>query len=210
MRPKRNAPRFATSAALAGAVCVVAGVSGRAGTPAEPPADCSKAAIVHYAVNAPSAFEPNKRGLLYGVETHTPETRVWKMPGYNSCALVAHAILKKAGCGWAKYTADAKMIYAMAEAAGWRSTETQTGGCLVAWNARWKGSRARLGPDRARKGGIWFRHVGITTGAWTSVDNTGVLSRPMASFTLRPIQYEKPIFLCPVEAADKAQQASAK
>jgi hypothetical protein len=40
------------------------------------------------------------------VQTHSPETRIatksWYMPGFNSCALVFYAILKKAGCGWAR------------------------------------------------------------------------------------------------------------
>jgi hypothetical protein len=76
-----------------------------------PSADCSREAIIHYAKAAPSAFDAGNKGLLYGVQTHTPETRMttryWDMPGFNSCALVVHAILKRAGCGWAKYTADA-------------------------------------------------------------------------------------------------------
>lgn len=203
MRRARRVVYVLLGVALAGATLAIAIPPADVLPPADP-TDCSKQTIIHYAVKAPSTFEADKRGLLYGVETHTPETRVRNMPGYNSCALVAHAILKKAGCRWAKYTADAKAIYAMAEAAGWRPSATQTGGCLVAWNSRWNGARAHLGPsDGQRKGGTWFRHVGITTGAWTSVDNSGFLSRPAAFVTLRPIQYEMPVFLCPADPADK-------
>ena len=168
-----------------------------------PAADCSREAIVHYANAAPSAFEADKGGLLYGVKTHTPETRVktryWDMPGFNSCALVVYAILKQAGCGWAKYTADAKAIYDMAHGAGWRPSTVQEGGCMVAWNSKSEGSRSRIGDrqKQARRGNTRYRHVGIATGTLLSVDNTSWLSRPTAYFTFRPITYERPIFLCP-------------
>jgi hypothetical protein len=168
-----------------------------------PAADCSREAIIHYASAAPSAFEGGEQGLLYGVQTHTPETRVttryWDMPGFNSCALVVYAILTRAGCGWAKYTADAKAIYDMASGAGWRPAAAQQGGCIVAWNSRWAGARSRIGDrqKQTRHGGTRFRHVGITTGALLSVDNTSWLGRPTAFFTFRPIAYEPPIFLCP-------------
>jgi hypothetical protein len=168
-----------------------------------PSADCSREAIIHYAQAAPSAFEGDKQGLLYGVQTHTPETRVktryWDMPGFNSCALVVHAILKRAGCGWARYTADAKAIYDMAYGAGWRPSLVQQGGCMVAWNSKSAGSRSRIGDTQkqSRRGSTRFRHVGIATGALLSVDNTSWLSRPTTFLTFRPIAYEPPIFLCP-------------
>ena len=179
-----------------------------------PAADCSREAIVHYAKAAPSAFEPDKQGLLYGVKTHTPETRLktryWDMPGFNSCALVVHAILKRAGCGWAKYTADAKAIYDLAYGAGWRPSSAQEGGCIVAWNSKWDGTRSRIGDrqKQTRRGSTRFRHVGVATGTLLSVDNTSWLSRPTAFFTFRPITYERPIFLCPPGAA-KPEQAVA-
>ena len=176
-----------------------------------PAADCSREAIVHYAKAAPSAFDGDKQGLLYGVKTHTPETRLktryWDMPGFNSCALVVHAILKRAGCGWAKYTADAKAIYDMAHGAGWRPSAAQEGGCMVAWNSKSEGSRSRIGDrqKQARRGNTRYRHVGIATGAFLSVDNTSWLSRPTAYFTFRPITYERPIFLCPPGEASPQQ-----
>jgi hypothetical protein len=181
-----------------------------------PPADCSREAIVHYAKAAPSAFEGDKQGLLYGVKTHTPETRVktryWDMPGFNSCALVVHAILKRAGCGWAKYTADAKAIYDMAHGAGWRPSTAQEGGCIVAWNSRSEGSRSRIGDrqKQSRRGRTRYRHVGIATGSLMSVDNTSWLGRPTAFFTFRPITYERPIFLCPPGEASREQAGNPK
>jgi hypothetical protein len=181
-----------------------------------PAADCSREAIVHYAKVAPSAFEGDKQGLLYGVKTHTPETRVktryWDMPGFNSCALVVHAILKRAGCGWAKYTADAKAIYDMAYGAGWRPSKAQEGGCIVAWNSRSEGSRSRIGDrqKQTRRGSTRYRHVGIATGALLSVDNTSWLSRPTSFFTFRPIAYERPIFLCPPGEASREQAVNPK
>jgi hypothetical protein len=101
--------------------------------------------------------------------------------------------------GWAKYTADAKGIYDMAFEAGWRPAPVQEGGCMVAWNSKWEGKRPRIGDrqKQATRGGTSFRHVGITTGAWLSVDNTSWLSRPTTYLTIRPITYEPPIFLCP-------------
>ncbi len=173
----------------------------------EPPADCSKESIVHYAWRAPFVFEKDKKGLLYGVETHTAATRVGNIPGLLSCALVSYAILKKAGCGWVKYTADAKALYDMLAAKGWRRTDTQAGGCLVAWNSRWEGKRGRIGGDSGGgRGNVLFRHVGITTGSWISVDNTAVLSRPLPFLIWRPYRYELPIFLCPPQVAgEKAQ-----
>jgi hypothetical protein len=182
-RKPRNAQQF-----------LVAGV----GAAAEPVADCSTQAIVHYAAMAPSVFEKDKKGLLYGVETHTPATRVWKIPGFNSCALVVYAIMKRAGCDWVKYTASAKALYDNIAARGWRPSDTQRAGCLVAWNSRWKGDRERLGgAEERRKGGTLFRHLGITTGSWLSVDNTSALSRPSTFLTWRPYRYETPTYLCP-------------
>jgi hypothetical protein len=179
-------------------------------SPEPPAADCSRVAIVHYAKEAPGAFEAGNGGRLYGVQTHTPETRIttryWDMPGANSCALVVYAILKKAGCGWVRYTADAKAIYNQAYAAGWKPSETQEGGCMVAWNSRSDGPRSRIGDvqKQARSGTTLYRHVGIATGSWLSVDNTSWLGRPTRFFTFRPIIYESPIFLCP--PADTARQ----
>jgi hypothetical protein len=173
----------------------------------EPDADCSPEAIVHYAKQAPGAFEADKVGLLYGVRTHTPATRLttryWDMPGFNSCALVVHAILKRAGCGWARYTANAKEIYDMADKRGWRPSSVQKGGCMVAWNSRWEGSRRKIGAvqKQTNPGTTAFRHVGIATGAWLSVDNNSWRSRPTTFFTFRPISYQPPIFLCPPELA---------
>jgi hypothetical protein len=181
-----------------------------------PAADCSREAIVHYAKAAPSSFESDKQGLLYGVKTHTPETRVktryWDMPGFNSCALVVHAILKRACCGWAKYTADAKAIYDMAHGAGWRPSSAQEAGCMVAWNSRSEGSRSRIGDrqKQTRRGSTRYRHVGIATGALMSVDNTSWLGRPTAFFTFRPIAYERPIFLCPPGGDGPAQADNPK
>lgn len=163
----------------------------------EPSSDCSPEAITHFAIKAPAVFEKDKKGLLYGVKTHTPATRVGSMPGYNSCALVVYAILKQAGCRWAKYTANAKSMFDMARASGWRLSDTQTAGCIVAWNSRFKGKRPRIGDTRRRKGKVGFRHLGITTGSWMAVDNTSFRSRPEAFVTMRPIRYEWPIFLCP-------------
>jgi hypothetical protein len=166
-------------------------------------ADCSEQAIIDTAKAAPYAFEADKKGLLYGIETHTPETRVttryWDMPGFNSCALVVYAILKKAGCKWARYTANAKAVYDMAYEAGWRPATEQRGGCMVAWNSKWQGTRQRIGDrqKQGRSGSTRFRHVGITTGAWLSVDNSSWMSRPTTFFTIRPVTYERPIFLCP-------------
>jgi len=175
----------------------------------EPAADCSRQAIIHFASQAPYLFEKDKQGLLYGVETHTPETRISGMPGFNSCALVVHAILKKAGCDWAKYSANAKAVYDMAAGRGWRPTDRQEPGCLVAWNSKWKGKRERIGQQRrgGGKAGTLFRHLGITTGSWISVDNTSFLSRPTPFLTWRPIRYDPPFFLCPAEpsAAKKAK-----
>ncbi len=167
--------------------------------------DCSPEAIIHYAKKAPGVFEANNNGTLYGVRTHTPETRLttryWDMPGFNSCALVVYAILKKAGCGWAKYTANARDIYDMAYKSGWRPSTEQRGGCMVAWNSKWEGNRPRIGvaQKQTKSGRTSFRHVGIATGSWLSVDNNSWLSRPTAFFTFRPISYESPIFLCPPE-----------
>jgi hypothetical protein len=172
-------------------------IGAAAAAPSDPPADCSRESIIHYASLAPSAFEKDKKGLLYGVETHTPATRVKNVPGFYSCALVVYAILKKAGCDWVKYTADAKAIYDMVAAKGWRKADRQEGGCVVAWNSRSQGGRGRIGRDENRRGGVLFRHVGVTTGGWMSVDNTSFLSRPLAFFTWRPYRYEWPIFLCP-------------
>jgi hypothetical protein len=172
----------------------------------EPKPDCSTEAIVYYAQKAPSVFEVGKKGLLYGVKTHTPETRVtaryWDMPGFNSCALVVYAILKQAGCSWAKYTANAREIYDMAyKGGGWRPTDKQRAGCMVAWNSRKPGGRDKIGvaQKQAKPGTTAYRHVGITTGAWLSVDNNSLLSRPTSYFTFRPIAYSQPIFLCPPE-----------
>lgn len=169
--------------------------------------DCSPEAIVHYAQRAPATFEADKNGLLYGVKTHTPETRLttryWDMPGFNSCALVVYAILKEAGCQWAKYTANAKAIYDMAYKSGWRPSDVQKGGCMVAWNSKWEGSRARIGTrqKQVKSGSTLFRHVGIATGSWLSVDNSSWLSRPTTFITFRPVVYENPIFLCPPKLA---------
>ena len=170
-------------------------VSVAAAAVGEPAADCSREAIVHYAWQAPVVFEKGKKGLLYGVETHTPATRGGSRPGFNSCALVVYAILKKAGCGWLKYTADAKAVYDMALARGWRPTDKQEGGCIVGWNSRWDGKRPAIGIGESRR--VLFRHVGITTGSWLSVDNTGFLSRPLPFITWRPYRYSQPMFLCP-------------
>ncbi len=184
-------------------------ISSAIAAPDAPAADCSRGAIIHYAQLAPSVFEAEKKGTLYGVQTHTDETRLttryWDMPGFNSCALVVYAILKQAGCGWAKYTANAKGIYDMAYANGWRPSQVQEGGCMVAWNSKWQGGRARIGDrqKQAKGGNTRFRHVGITTGSWLSVDNSSWRSRPTTFFTVRPIVYEPPIFLCPPLKATK-------
>ncbi len=166
-----------------------------------PESNCSKEAIIYYADRAPSVFQKEKKGLLYGVRTHTKATRVDDMPGYNSCALVVYAILKKAGCRWMRRTANAKSIYDMAYKRGWRPSTVQNGGCLVAWNSRWEGKRARIGRgahvDPTKKRGVLFRHIGITTGPWVSVDNTAIYSEPSAFIMVRPIRYDPPMYLCP-------------
>ena len=166
----------------------------------ELPADCSREAIIRYAWLAPASFEREKKGLLYGVETHTSATRVGNNPGENSCALVVYAILKKAGCGWVKYTADAKGIYDMAVAKGWRPADSQEGGCIVAWNSLPDGPRPAIGREEGM-GRVLFRHVGITTSRWLSVDNTASLSRPLPFITWRPYRYRSPTFLCPPPVA---------
>jgi hypothetical protein len=188
----------------------LAGAAGAA-IKTEPVADCSHAAIVHYARQAPGAFEAGQKGMLYGVKTHTPETRAamryWDMPGFNSCALVVYAILRKAGCEWAKYTADAKAIYDMAFKNGWRPAKIQEGGCMVAWNSKWEGQRAKIGDvqKQTKRGRTRFRHVGITTGSWLVVDNNSWLSRPTTFIAYRPIVYEPPIFLCPPGPPDDSK-----
>ena len=179
-------------------------------TPSEPEANCSPDAIVYYAEKAPDVFNMAKGGLLYGVKTHTADTRVNDMPGYNSCALVVHAILRRAGCKWAKWTQDAKAIYDIAYDNGWRPSDTQEGGCLVAWNSQEPGSRPRIGrgkdvsKDRPRR--VLYRHVGIATGSWWSIDNTSYFSRPSAGITYRPFRYDPPIFLCPPKPKTKASE----
>lgn len=169
--------------------------------PKPPRANCSPKALVYYAEQAPANFQIEKSGLLYGVKTHTSATRVADMPGYNSCALVVYAILKKAGCKWAKYTASAKAIYDNAYKQGWRPSERQKPGCIVAWNSKQTGPRPRIGSGKHRKShlktGVLFRHVGITTGTWMAMDNTSYFSRPYGFITTRPIRYEPPLFLCP-------------
>ncbi len=168
-----------------------------------PPANCSTKSIVFYAERAPAKFQLEKKGLLYGVRTHTAATRVDNIPGYNSCALVVYAILKKAGCKWARRTANAKSVYDQAYKAGWKPTKTQRAGCIVAWNANSKGFRARIGRGFHRKKGqsrgVAYRHVGITTGAWMAMDNSSIFSRPSSFITTRPIRYEAPLFLCPTK-----------
>ena len=170
---------------------------------APPAPDCSRKALIYYANQAPAKFEREKRGLLYGVRTHTPATRVRDMPGYNSCALVVYAILKRAGCKWVRRTASAKSIYDQAWRAGWRPATEQNGGCLVAWNSRFKGSYPRIGRgvhrDPTKRGGVYNRHLGITTSAWMSVDNTSYRSAPSAFTVVRPFRYEPPLYLCPPE-----------
>jgi hypothetical protein len=163
---------------------------------AEPPANCSREAIIHYAWQAPTVFEMDKKGLLYGVETHTPATRMGNIPGFNSCALVVYAILKRAGCTWLKYTADAKGVFDMAVARGWRRTDRQEGGCIVAWNSREEGKKPAIGRD-GRGERVLFRHVGITTGNWLAMDNTSLLSRPQPFITWRAYKYTSPMYLCP-------------
>lgn len=182
---------------------VIYGAAAQSEAPEDVKADCSPKSIVHYAKAAPDVFEYDKKGLLYGIKTHTPATRLttrfWDMPGFNSCALVVYAILKRAGCRWARYTANAKAIYDMAYRAGWKPASSQRGGCIVAWNSRWQGTRARIGSTQKQvKGGSTaFRHVGITTGSWLAVDNSSWRSRPTRFLTYRPIMYETPFFLCP-------------
>lgn len=170
-----------------------------------PKADCSRDAIIYFAKKAPENFQEDKKGLLYGVRTHTNatavDTPIGRFAGFNSCALVASAILRKAGCRWMRITANAKAVYDAAYGAGWRPTIFQDGGCIVAWNARWDGKRTRIGRGiHARtmpKNRVMFRHVGVTTGPNLSVDNSGITSRPSESTTFRPIRYEAPIYLCP-------------
>jgi hypothetical protein len=166
----------------------------------EPAPDCSREAIAHYAWRAPFVFERDRKGLLYGVETHTAVTRVGNTPGVLSCALVVHAILKRAGCGWAKYSPDAKAVYDMALAGGWRRTNTQEPGCIVAWNSRQEGKRPPIDRSEGPRS-VRFRHVGITTGRWLAVDNTSSLSRPLPFFTWRPYRYQTPTFICPPKEA---------
>ncbi|MEM7620740.1 MAG: hypothetical protein AAF228_09830 [Pseudomonadota bacterium] len=205
MSSKRvDSRRFVGAAAtgLGGGLSGKSGAHRRQKTVGTPRASCSPEAIVYYADRAPINFKAEKRGLLYGVKTHTAATRVADMPGYNSCALVVYAILKKAGCRWARYTANAKAIYDMAYKQGWRPSNVQKPGCLVAWNSKQYGNRARIGRGVHRKKdarkGVYYRHVGISTGSWMAMDNSSYFSRPSAFVTTRPIRYEPPIFLCPV------------
>ena len=172
-------------------------------TPPKP--DCSPGAIIYYAKKAPGNFQPDKKGKLYGVRTHTNatavDTPIGRFDGFNSCALVASAIMRKAGCRWMKITANAKAVYDMAYSNGWRPTPQQTGGCIVAWNARWEGDRPRIGrgdhSNTMPKNRVMFRHIGVTTDTDISVDNSGIMSEPSESSTYRPIRYEPPIYLCP-------------
>jgi len=194
-------------------VFVRAGVAPEKG----PPADCSTKAIVHYAENAPENIGTSRNGTLYGVKTHTSATRVGTTEGYNACALDVHAILKRLGCKWARQTANAKSIYDMAWKQGWRPTSVQRAGCIVAWNSRTPGPRARIGrgkhKDKTKKKGVLYRHVGVTVGNWMSMDNTSYSGRPSAGITLRPVRYTSPMFLCPSEnprAARKSKKRSRK
>ena len=170
-----------------------------------PKANCSPQSIIYYAKKAPENFRADKKGLLYGVQTYTNatavDTPVGRFAGFNSCALVASSIMRKAGCRWMSITANAKAVYDSAYRNGWRPSERQTGGCIVAWNARWEGKRPRIGRgDHSKamaKNKVMFRHVGVTTNDGISVDNSGILSAPSETSTYRPIRYEPPIFLCP-------------
>ncbi len=191
----------------------------RAGVAAEQAAeaDCSPSSIVYYAERAPENFDASRNGTLYGVRTHTSATRVGTTEGYNACALVVHAILKKAGCRWARYTANAKAIYDMAWKRGWRPSEVQKAACIVAWNSRTPGPKARIGRgahrDKTKKKGVLYRHVGVTVGNWMSMDNTSYSGRPSAGITIRPIRYDAPMFLCPPEnrsAQRKSKKSSRK
>ena len=170
-----------------------------------PKANCSRKAIIYYAKKAPENFKEARKGLLFGVRTHTNATAIntpiGRFAGFNSCALVASAIMRKAGCRWMSITANAKSVYDAAYRVGWRPTLYQDGGCIVAWNARWEGERPRIGrgvhAKLLPKNRVMFRHVGVTTGSNMSVDNSGITSRPSESSTYRPIRYEPPIYLCP-------------
>ena len=174
-------------------------------TKAPPKANCSREAIIYYARQAPKNFKEDKKGLLFGVRTHTNataiDTPIGRFAGFNSCALVATAILRKAGCRWSKITANAKAVYDAAYRNGWRPTIYQDGGCIVAWNSRWEGKRTRIGrgvhAKTMARNRVLFRHVGVTTGPNISVDNSAITSAPSESYTYRPIMYEPPIYLCP-------------
>ena len=170
-----------------------------------PKTDCSREAIIYFAKKAPQNFRPDKKGLLYGVQTYTNDTAVdtpvGRFAGFNSCALVASSIMRKAGCRWMRITANAKAVYDYAYRNGWRPSLRQNGGCIVAWNARWKGNRPRIGRGEhskaMAKNKVMFRHVGVTTSDGVSMDNSGQLSAPTEYSTYRPIRYEPPIYLCP-------------
>jgi hypothetical protein len=94
----------------------------------------------------------------------------------------------------------------MALAKGWRRTQVQEPGCIVAWNSRVTGKRPAIG-RQGRSGGVMFRHVGVTAGRWLSVDNTAFLSRPLPFITWRPYRYEAPMFLCPPGETRSSQQS---
>ena len=152
----------------------------------------------------PQSDSPLRQHGAVGVQERQKGTAVRRRDAH--IAIVVHAILKRAGCSWAKYTASAKAVYDMAYAAGWRPSATQSAGCLVAWNSRWKGKRPRIGRDQPRSAKVSSRHLGITTGSWMAVDNTSYLSRPSAYITLRPVRYEWPIFLCPPDKANRVDK----
>jgi hypothetical protein len=207
MSDRRIGPRrslWLAGLAMASCTAIAAAAVGKP----EQAADCSRESIIHYAAEAPGSFEKDRSGLLYGIETHTPATRVGDNPGLFSCALVTYAILKRAGCSWVKYTANAKTIFDMAAKNGWRRSPRQEGGCMVAWNSPLQGGRERIARESEPGGGrqgTRFRHVGITTGGWMSVDNSSALARPTRFFTWRPWRYEWPIFLCPPQKTASAQ-----
>lgn len=162
---------------------------------------CSRERIAHFARNAVLEFDYGRDGLLYGVATHVHRTRVGEMPGYNSCPLVASAILRRAGCAWLPPTENAEALYDRLRKRGWKPADRQDGGCFVVWNSRWKGPWSRVGDDQSAAAsateGVLYRQVGVTVNSWLAVDNFSLLSRPTMFFLWRPVNYHAPSFLCP-------------
>lgn len=102
--------------------------------------------IYEAAKEAPSEYDEETR-KLYGVRTQNSSTKLEvavpvvgdvTLPGYNSCALVASAILKKAGVRIGAY-ALVNNVRRYLSSNGWRRTLTPSKGDIVIWAKRKEG-----------------------------------------------------------------------